>query len=515
VDNGAVTNDFGYNARSEVNSALMGTNTYGYVFDPIGNRIVATNNAVATAYLANELNQYTNILRVSAPPREDTPTHDADGNLLSNGAWSFAWDGENRLLSASNATTLVTYVHDFQSRRVGRKQYTWETDHWSLITDHSFLYDGWALIRETIQHPQSAITNHFVYGLDISGAPQGAGTIGGIISANLDGTTVFYGYDGNGNVTDLVDTNGVVAEHYEYSPFGETIAQFRNPAFTQSQPFRFSTKRQDEATGLLHYGYRDLDVVWGRWSSRDPIEERRGVNLSGFVGNSGLGRVDALGQIEFNIGIGLGISGTVFVPYPATWGGSLWGHGLGVSYTAFLAVGVDTTRTSDKVQCAICHSGGVTILSGVGVGGAIGVSAPVVTFGPSGDLNDLSGFAISVGMGIAIPPGPPVVGGKEVTVEVDIKTKQVWLTVPKWNPGLGVLGYAAIRITGSCTGCTGVFGSPTVRNTKLSTCLGNVMSAIGGAFKKASAMTFPQDVGGQVLYVHPEDISVDSCGNGE
>lgn len=33
----------------------------------------------------------------------------------------------------------------------------------------------------------------------------------------------------------------------------------------------------------------------GRWASRDPIEERGGVNLYGFVGNDGIGFVDVLG----------------------------------------------------------------------------------------------------------------------------------------------------------------------------------------------------------------------------
>ena len=65
----AITNVFGYNVRSEVTTAAMGTNAYGYVFDPIGNRIVSTNNADGTAYAANELNQYTNILCASAPPQ--------------------------------------------------------------------------------------------------------------------------------------------------------------------------------------------------------------------------------------------------------------------------------------------------------------------------------------------------------------------------------------------------------------------------------------------------------------
>lgn len=45
VDNAAVTNNFGYNLRSELTSAAMGTNNYGYQYDPIGNRLTATNNA--------------------------------------------------------------------------------------------------------------------------------------------------------------------------------------------------------------------------------------------------------------------------------------------------------------------------------------------------------------------------------------------------------------------------------------------------------------------------------------
>lgn len=55
IDTLSVTNDFGYNARSELASALMGTNTYGYVYDPIGNRLTATNHAEVWHYAANEL----------------------------------------------------------------------------------------------------------------------------------------------------------------------------------------------------------------------------------------------------------------------------------------------------------------------------------------------------------------------------------------------------------------------------------------------------------------------------
>jgi hypothetical protein len=46
---------------------------------------------------------------------------------------------------------------------------------------------------------------------------------------------------------------------------------------------------------VTHYGYRYYDLVTGRWPSRDPIEERGGVNLYGFVGNDGVSRWDFLG----------------------------------------------------------------------------------------------------------------------------------------------------------------------------------------------------------------------------
>jgi hypothetical protein len=46
---------------------------------------------------------------------------------------------------------------------------------------------------------------------------------------------------------------------------------------------------------VTDYGYRWYDPITGRWPSRDPIEERGGVNLYGFVGNNTNGKTDALG----------------------------------------------------------------------------------------------------------------------------------------------------------------------------------------------------------------------------
>jgi RHS repeat-associated protein len=63
----------------------------------------------------------------------------------------------------------------------------------------------------------------------------------------------------------------------------------------KANPFRFSTKYQDDETDLLYYGYRYYNAATGRWNSRDPIGERGGPNLFEFLSNDPIRLVDPLG----------------------------------------------------------------------------------------------------------------------------------------------------------------------------------------------------------------------------
>jgi RHS repeat-associated protein len=276
-----VTNDFAYNLRSELTAAQMGTNTYVYVFDPIGNRECERVNFTTNVYAANALNQYASVSNGVAW----TPEYDLDGNILKLRDWTLQWDAENRLVAVSNSTEMIRYQHDYMGRRVWRAA--------SGVTNR-FDYDGWALIRDRTYTQTHTLTNTYFYGPDLSGELQGAGTIGGLWARVGEGGLLYYTYDGNGNVSDLVDPTGAIRGHYEYAPFGGLTAMTGDLA--ESNPFRFSTKRQDESTGLLYYGYRDLDTVWGRWVSRDPIGEDGGVNISGFVYNLPIGYIDDFGE---------------------------------------------------------------------------------------------------------------------------------------------------------------------------------------------------------------------------
>jgi RHS repeat-associated protein len=282
-----VTNAFGYNLKSEVTSATMANGESNYNYDPIGNRVFSSLNALTSIYSANALNQYTAITNsvASVPPCLISPSYDYDGNLTTNGVWSYSWDGENRLKAVySNDVLVVSNSYDDQSRRI-RKVTAGGT--------RSFLYDGWNVLRESA----GSSTNYFLWGTDLSGTLQGAGGVGGLLAVytvNAGMTSTYYPcYDANGNITAYVDDLGFARAEYAYDAFGNTISQSGDLATTFSH--RFSTKYADDETGLYYYGYRYYSSELGRWVNRDPIEESGGANVYGFVGNDGVGVVDSLG----------------------------------------------------------------------------------------------------------------------------------------------------------------------------------------------------------------------------
>jgi YD repeat-containing protein len=66
-----------------------------------------------TSYTPNALNQYSAVTGM-------TPTYDANGNLTGDGTFTFGYDSDNRLVSASGSGNSATYTFDAQSRRKSR-----------------------------------------------------------------------------------------------------------------------------------------------------------------------------------------------------------------------------------------------------------------------------------------------------------------------------------------------------------------------------------------------------------
>ena len=254
------------------------------------------------------------------PLTPESFTYDADGNLTSDGGFTNLWDAENRVRGFGIRTNKpgpapgIVSGYDYLGRRISKIVLNLRTGIGPITT--KYVYDGWNLVA--VLDNTSSLLYSFAWGTDVSGTAQGAGGVGGLLSMTVhsgaNAGTYFYVYDGNGNVTALVNaTNGVVAAQYEYGPFGELIRATGPMAFTN--PFRFSTKFQDDETGLLYYGYRYYNPSTGRWLSREPIGESAGP-LYAFVLNQPLSGFDVLGNQGLFIPANSGqIAG--YNPYPA------------------------------------------------------------------------------------------------------------------------------------------------------------------------------------------------------
>jgi RHS repeat-associated protein len=236
-------------------------------------------------------------------PTPETFTYDLDGNLTSDGRWTNTWDAENRLIQQQSRSDApagsklrLQFQYDYQGRRIQKIVSTNNGATYLASVTNRFIYNGWNLVA--VLDGANAIQQSFLWGSDLGGGLQSAGGVGGLIAMRIHtgplAGTYFYCYDGNGNVTALVNAaDGSVAAQYEYGPFGQLLRATGPLAFVN--PFRFSTKYQDDETGLYYYGYRYYNPISGRFINRDPIEEDGGLNLYGFVVNDPIRRVDKLG----------------------------------------------------------------------------------------------------------------------------------------------------------------------------------------------------------------------------
>jgi RHS repeat-associated protein len=221
-----------------------------YQYGIIGNRQKSVNSLtfpVANNYTENSLNQYSAINN----PQSSVINH------------SYDLDG----------TATTTYKYDV----------------WNCLAEYE---------RGTGVSPVLTLKKTRLWGTDLSCTSQGAGGVGGLLSESLISnpqSPIYYPlYDGNGYISEYLTATGTIAAHFEYDPFGNTVV---NTDTANLFTYRFSTKPRDQETGLSYYGYRYYDLVSGRWPSRDPIEEKGGLNLYGFVENNGANRWDKLGLV--------------------------------------------------------------------------------------------------------------------------------------------------------------------------------------------------------------------------
>ena len=284
---GNVVNDsFIHNSRSELASAQVNGETYGYDYDNVGNRRMSMEAGDYAFYEANVLNQYTDIS--GSEDEADfsfNPEFDSDGNQTiiktETGIWSAVYNAENRPVSFTcEATgTVVTCAYDSMGRRSFKKV----TVNGTVTLHQRYLYRGYlqiACIDLTRSHHPGLWLITWDPTQPIATRP---------LAIQKDGTWYTYGLDRTKNVCELFGSTGYISTAYTYSPYGSVIA-----AGSITQPMQWSSEYYDRDLGLVYYNWRYYNVRSGRWNTFDSIDKQK---LYDYCRNSTIITFDYLGLI--------------------------------------------------------------------------------------------------------------------------------------------------------------------------------------------------------------------------
>ncbi|GAK58232.1 YD repeat protein [Candidatus Vecturithrix granuli] len=244
--------------------------------------------------------------------------------------------------------------------------YTYNGDGFlAQINDLRIVRDGALSLQE--RNPAGDILREYTWGLSLGGG------IGGLLSLHVPQGDAHYNYlyDGKGNVEAILDNTQAIVAQYRYDPFDNLLAQ----SGTLEQPFRFSTKRCDAATGLVYYGRRFYSPAMGRWTTRDPLGEHGGLNLYAFVGNNPVNWVDPYGQELAGAGLGALIGGL---------GGGIIGAANGTGFWKGAVSGAVGGFITGLTFNPVWGASGSAIMAGAVSGAAGGV-----TSGITGEMFDL------------------------------------------------------------------------------------------------------------------------------
>ena len=256
-------------------NAVLADQTFTY--DALGNRETSSSSGVAATYATNSVNQY---LSESLPAAHESYAYayDANGSLADVGFTDtaspslnykdgFVYDGENRLVRFASGTHESAFYYNAQNRVIKISEYSGG----SLVSNVAYLWLGSHLLEEKT----GTGTKHFY--------PQG------VVEAT--GEKLYYTRDHLGSIREVAESTGVVVAKYQYDPFGVTT----QVSGSYVSDLGFDGYLKHGPSGLLLAPNRAYAPRIGRWLSRDPVFERGGINIYGFVGNNPLRETDPSG----------------------------------------------------------------------------------------------------------------------------------------------------------------------------------------------------------------------------
>ncbi len=241
---------------------ILGASPLGdisYGFDLVGNRLAMTSTVFG---IPSQVNTFDDNDRLGSD------SYDSNGNTTgatihdslsgTDTAFTYAYDFENRIISATSAASVVQLTYDGDGNRIEKTV----TDAFGTRTTR-YLVDqnnltGYSQVLEELD-ASNIVAVAFTVGLDLVSQTR-------ITPTNE--LTHYFGTDGHGNTRFLTDEAGNITDRYDFDAWGNLIAT----SGTTPNNFLYCGEYRDPDLGLYFLRARYLDVGRGRVWTMDSFE---------------------------------------------------------------------------------------------------------------------------------------------------------------------------------------------------------------------------------------------------
>jgi RHS repeat-associated protein len=278
---GPLTNKW-YDSVAESGGVTAGVCMQNGTFSLPGVPVIGGANALTVTVTDVSGNMATQVVNVTIGSGLGPIGYDANGNQTNDAVWSYAYDAENHLVSATSASSAVYYAYDALGRLIERR-----TSGASATTNRLY-YAAWQLIAE--YDGLGNLQRKYVYGRGIDEPVRMA----------AGGTNYYYHADALGNVSQISDLTGATMESYAYDVYGTPTIYNSGAVLIGTSAvgnrLLFTARDRDPDTGCYDYRYRYYNPSSGRFVQTDPIRLKGGdLNLYGYARNQPSSLVDPTG----------------------------------------------------------------------------------------------------------------------------------------------------------------------------------------------------------------------------
>jgi RHS repeat-associated protein len=385
VDPGAKSNKW-YNSTAASRGVTAGVSPTNGTFSLPGVPVTGGANALTVTVTDVSGNIATQVVNVTIATAATVLDYDGNGNQTNDAAWSYTYDRENRLISASSTSLAVNYIYDPLGCLIERRTSG------ATTTTNRMYYAGWQLVAE--YNGAGVLQKRYVYGPGIDE----------LLRVTASNTNSYFHADGLGSVAEITDSSGLKAESYTYDVYGTPTIYNGSGVVTNSSAIGnrilFTGRDRDPDTSWYNYRHRYYNPNLGRFVQTDPVRISGGdANLYRYVGNRPSAGIDPSGLTDC-----ASLKGVI-------------SHLEGITRDAIRSMSdIDQIFVDSRLNSifSIVQSGGFAAYSLYGLGASltesaakaatytIPVSKGTIPVGVIG-LNTTAGRVIVAGSGIATP----------------------------------------------------------------------------------------------------------------